>query len=304
MEGQILSPAYANLYNGYESFIKAKNFKAGKGYVYQTPVKEFLIWLERHGITKIKEVTSREMLGYYQYLIERPNQRRSGSLAGRTIKLHLFSISLFLDNLLSLREIDKAFFIPRFGGDDQKPRNFLNVDEVKCLYQYCENLLDKSLLAVAYGCGLRRSELENLNMSDVQLHSGILIVRKGKGSKRREVPMSDNVLESVKKYVLDYRYQQLTERQTEQAFFINRKGNRMSGEMLNKTLKKIIQRTQNQNIINKEITLHCLRHSIANHLMENNAGIDFIRGFLGHSFIDTAYIYAVKNKRRTSALIC
>jgi site-specific recombinase XerD len=47
-----------------------------------------------------------------------------------------------------------------------------------------------------------------------------------------------------------------------------------------------------------DITLHCLRHSIANHLAENNAGIDFIKRFLGHADINTAYIYAIKNKKR------
>ncbi len=73
----------------------------------------------------------------------------------------------------------------------------------------------------------------------------------------------------------------------------------MRGEYLNTTLKRIIERSSNQSIIDKEITLHGLRHSIANHLMENNAGIDFIKGFLGHSFINTAYIYALKNKQRT-----
>ena len=129
----------------------------------------------------------------------------------------------------------------------------------------------------------------------------MLIVRSGKGSKRREVPMSDRVLEELKKYVLEYRWQFLGQH-SEPAFFLNKIGERMSGESLNKTLKKIIERSQNQIILDKEITLNSLRHSIAHHLTENNAGIDFIKSFLGHSYINTAYIYAIKNKNSNKTL--
>lgn len=84
----------------------------------------------------------------------------------------------------------------------------------------------------------------------------------------------------------------------EEAFFINSKGKRASGENLNEILKKMIEQIQKYELIQKDITLHCLRHSIAHHLAENNAGIDFIRNFLGHSDINTTYIYAIKNKKR------
>ena len=72
----------------------------------------------------------------------------------------------------------------------------------------------------------------------------------------------------------------------------------MSGESLNDLLKKIIEQSNNYELIKKDITLHCLRHSIANHLAENNAGFEFIKRFLGHAELNTTYIYAIKNKRR------
>ncbi|WP_277017318.1 tyrosine-type recombinase/integrase [Flavobacterium lindanitolerans] len=296
MKKQIQSPASQDHFQDYETYIKAKAFK-GKSYT--APVKEFLIWMEDFGIASVKQITSVEMLRYYEYLIERPNQRRPGGLSGTTIKMHMLCLSFFLDSLLRNDQIEKAFFIPRFSSDDQKPRNVLTVDEIKILYGIAENQLERALLSVAYGCGLRRSEMESLNVSDVQLSIGMLIVRSGKGGKRREVPMSDSVLQAVQGYVREYRCQ-FVQKPSETAFFLNTKGNRMCGDSLNKRLKKIIERTKSQTIIDKEITLHCLRHSIAHHLSENNAGIDFIRDFLGHSFIDTAYIYAIKNKHRIS----
>ena len=302
MKKEIQTPAYQNLYNDYDKYIVARDYKLGGGKMYQTAVKEFLIWMEQTGITNIRDVTTKEMMQYYDYLIVRPNQKKAGTLASTTIKLHLLAIYIFMDNLLSLKEITKGWLIPKYSGEDQKPRNVLTVEEVKSLYQHSENHLEKALLAIAYGCGLRRSEIHKLNSNDVLLSTGMLIVRQGKGFKRREVPMSDNVLEDLKKYVTEYRHETVKERQNITAFFIDKKAKRMSGDTMNKTLKKIITRTQNQAILDKEITLHCLRHSIANHLAEKNAGLDFIRGFLGHSFINTAYIYAAKNKKRTKAI--
>lgn len=297
MKKLIQTPALQRHYDNYDNYIKARDYKVGKGKMYQSAVKELLIWLEEYGITDMKNVTTKEMLEYYEYLITRPNKRKLGTLAETTVRLHLLSIYIFIENLLSLKEIKKGLYMPnpKFSGECQKPRNTLTVDEVVSLYQHSENQLEKALLSIAYGCGLRRTELQDLNVGDVLTNSGMLIVRSGKGNKRREIPMCDYVLENVKKYIIE-RQETLRDKQVENGFFIGRKSKRMSGETLNKTLKKIVNRTQNQTIIDKEITLHCLRHSIAHHLAENNAGIDFIRGFLGHSFINTAYLYAIRNK--------
>lgn len=295
MTKQIQNPSFQRHFSDYETFIIAKGFKAK---TYQTPVKEFLIWLEQIGISRMKDVTGKEARRYFEYLIERPNQRRAGSLAASTIKSHLSALSMFLENLLMLGEITKGFSIPKFKADDKKEREVMTVDEIKLLYQHSENHLERAILSIGYGCGLRRSELQNLNVSDIQLSTGMLIVRKGKNSKRREVPMSDMVLEAVKSYIIEYRPQFRT-KDSQTAFFIGEKGLPMSGESLNKRLKSIISRTNAHALKSKEITLHCLRHSIAHHLMEHKAGIDFIRDFLGHSFSNTAHLYAKKHNYKT-----
>lgn len=301
MKNEIQTPSYKVLFEQYKEFISAKGFKAGKTKVFETPVQEFLLWLEAKGATVIRDITTADMMAYYRYLTERPNQRRSGTLADSTIKTHLLALSFFVENLLLNRDLERAFHIPKHGSGSNEARSYLSVDEVKILYQNTANLLEDALLSIAYGCGLRRSEMEQLNTNDIQLSNGMLVVRKGKGDKRREVPMSDTVLVSIRNYIMEYRYQNLTANASQPAFFVNERGKRMSGERLNNILKKIIERTGNQTIIGKEISLHSLRHSIAHHLMENNATLDFIRGFLGHSYINTSYIYALKNKKRYKA---
>ncbi len=299
MKKTIQTPAFQNYLNDYDRFIKVRNYKTGNSKMYQNVVLEFLIWLEESGITKIKSVTSKESVSYFEYLTTRPKQRGTGTLAEKTIKFHLFALGLFVLNLLENKEIKKAFFIPSYSNGNQKSRNVLTVEEIKTVYQYCQSEQEKALLSVAYGCGLRRSEIEALDVKDIQLSLGMLIVRKGKGSKRREVPMSDSIVTYLKKYIIEERYQLLAGKTVlEDALFVNAKGKRTSGEQLNEILKRMIEQTQQYELIQKEITLHCLRHSIAYHLAENNAGIEFIRGFLGHSEINTTYLYAIKNKKR------
>ena len=299
MKKEIQTPAFQNFFNQFDSFVKVKGYKQGKGKMYQSAIKEFLIWLEESGVTKIKDITSKESISYFEHLTTRPKQRGEGTLAEKTIKFHLFALGLFMLNLLDNNEIEKAYYIPSYSGGNQKPRNTLTVEEIKKVYQHCENQQERALLSLAYGCGLRRSEIEALDTKDIQLSSGMLIVRKGKNSKRREVPMSDSVVNYLKNYLLEERYQKLSgKNQLEEALFINSRGKRTSGENLNDMLKKMIEQTNSYDLIQKDISLHCLRHSIAYHLAENNAGIDFIRRFLGHSEINTTYIYAIQNKKR------
>jgi integrase/recombinase XerD len=299
MENEIQTPQFQNLHSDYNTFIQARAFK---GKMYQSNVKDFLIWMECHGIASITEIRTDDMMKYYGYLCERPNKRREGTLADNTIRANLLAITLFINHLLDKGDLEINFYIPRHGNQGQQPRDYLTVDEVKILYQASANPLERVLLSLAYGCGLRRTEINKLNTTDIQILSGMLVVRSGKGDKRREVPMSNTVLDDVKKYITEYRYQNTSSKQSTLSFFINKKGNRMSGDMLNETLKKIIKCSGKQTIIDKEISLHSLRHSIAHHLMENNASLDFIRGFLGHTYINTTYIYAVKNKKRTAAI--
>lgn len=299
MKKTIQTKDFQKLAQSFDSFIKVRNYKSGKGRIYQNALMEFLAWLEEIGITKIKDVSTKESIKYFEYLIARPKLRGEGTLSQKTIKFHLFVQGLFLLNLMENKEIENGYYIPAYSGGIQKPRNILSVEEIKIVYQNCENQMEKALLSVAYGCGLRRSEINTLDLRDIQLNSGMLIVRSGKGSKRREVPMSDTVIKYLKKYIMEERIQKLVGKsQMEEAFFINSKGKRATGENLNDILKKMIEQTQKYELIQKDITLHCLRHSIAYHLAENNAGIDFIRSFLGHSDINTTYIYAIKNKKR------
>jgi len=193
--------------------------------------------------------------------------------------------------------------LPKFVLKRYKERNILNLKEIKQLYEVCETRQDKALLSLAYGCGLRRSEIEKLDTSDVHIHSGVIVIRDSKNHRSRTIPLADNVLRDLKEFILYERMKYINiNKPAQHAFFINNAGLRKKGDKFNNRLKQLIERTKNPEILSKNITLHCLRHSIATHLLDNGATIEFVQHFLGHSQIDTAHIYSKRRMQRMKIL--
>lgn len=126
----------------------------------------------------------------------------------------------------------------------------------------------------------------------------LLVVKKGKNSKSRRVPMSDSVITDLKAYLFE-RHRYIRSKQEESdSFLIGEWGRRLTGESIYKTFKSIVERTQNIQLIKKKICLHSLRHSIATHLLDNGANIEFVQRFLGHSGIDMAHHYSKRRKQK------
>jgi site-specific recombinase XerD len=300
---QLQSSFFSVLYDEYDKLIKAKGLATkGKG-AYQLCVKEFFYWMELQGITKIKRITSGVMIDYYEYLSTRPNKRKPGTLSESMLNQHLYSLRLLVDYLLATNQIQSGVIIPKNNPGTKKERESFTLKEAELMYKKCQNKREIALLSVGYGCALRRAEIEDLNTNDINFANGILVVREGKNRKRRDVPMSDSVIRDLKDYLIYERPNYLKEHNyLELSFFINNKGKRMQGDQMNEILKEIIIRTKNAKLMQKEITLHSMRHSIAMHLIENGADIEFIKDFLGHAEIDTTFIYARKNKRKHNAL--
>lgn len=289
------------LYKEFNRFVITKNYGKGKSKMHQSCVREFLFFIETRAYTHIGQIKASEIIAYYEYIRERPNQRKEGGLSESMIRHQLFSLRIFFDYLIETGEIQSSpARIPKFQMGKCNERNICTLDEIKQLYTACENKRDKALLSIAYGCGLRRSEIQNLNTTDVLLHKGMLLVRNGKNDKSRTIPLSNNVIKDLKEYLIYERSKYFLDNNLEEspAFFINNSGTRMRGCTLAKTLKEIIYRTNNPEITRKEITLHCLRHSIATHLIDNGASIEFVQQLLGHAEIDTAHLYSKRRKQQ------
>lgn len=292
---------FERLYREFFKMLNIKGYRGVKNGRYSYEIREFLFFIENRGISDLKEVLAVDIISYYEYMKERPNQFTGGALSNASLSRHLFSLRLFFDFLMDIGELSGSpVSLPKMKMTKGEGRNICTIEEIKQLYDVCENGKDKALLSLAYGCGLRRSEIEKLNVSDVLFHKGILIVREGKYAKSRTVPLSDKVIEHLRAYMIYERpksFQRVNENVVE-AFFINKQGQRMPGYKINEQLKGIIQRTMNPALIRKGITLHCLRHSIATHLLDNGAKIEFVQKLLGHSEMDTTHIYSKRRKQQ------
>jgi site-specific recombinase XerD len=214
------------------------------------------------------------------------------------IRGHLFALRLLFDYLIDMGEVTASpAHLPKLKINRSKQREPLTIDEIKEVNKGCNTRLEKALIAIAYGCGLRRTEIELLDTGDVLLNKGVLVVREGKGGKSRAIPISDGGIKTLREYIINERPSLLSDESCP-AFFINKAGSRMKGDQLNDIAKEIVNRTQNPAIISKDITLHCLRHSIATHLLDNGAEIEFVQEFLGHDEMDTSTLYAKRRRQR------
>jgi site-specific recombinase XerD len=291
-----LLASYQKLIEEFTSFIAVRNYR-GDSKKYITPVAEFLEWLEKQGVCSIMEVTNSIAVDYVDYLSRRENKRLGGILSDSTINKHLFALRLFYENLFEQKHIEKGIVLSSKSDLTKKERIALSEEEIQELYKHCDTSFESALLTLAYGCGLRRTEIAQLDVWDIQFSKGILLVRSGKGGKRREVPMSDHVVEYLREYLLGERTELMISRKSsDKSFLLSSLGGRISGGQLNRRLKALTTRVTI--LEQKNVTLHVLRHSIATHLIERGATMDFVREFLGHSELDTAQIYTRRRKQR------
>lgn len=266
-------------------------------------VAEFLSQLEVTGVCYLHDIQPGHIQGHYEYLTQRPNKRKPGGLSSRMITHHLYAIRLFLNYQEQTGAITEnpisGLYFPK---PESKEREILTIEEIKRLYETCETHREKAIIGLFYGCGLRRSEGVALNVKDISFGSSLLYVREGKGNKRRVVPINEKVKNDFKNYLNKERFAKentSTEHsRSEIAFITNFNGGRTAGNYFNKTVKALVQKAE----IQKEISLHNLRHSIATHLLENGLSVEYVRDFLGHKHLEATQIYTRISKKKLFAL--
>ena len=259
----------------------------GKTTVQMVPncIKDFMSYVEK----PIAHIDKQDIICFYNYLKERPNQRRSGGLSDQYIQHHVYALKQFYSWLELTQQIAvNPMSGLRFPSPKSKPRTVLTFTQIQSLYQVTQTLKERAFLGVFYGCGLRRSEAERLNLKDIHFTENLLYVRQGKSDKRRVVPLSKNVHHDLKQYALHERFA-INDQET--SFLCNTKGSRMKANSFQRLLKKLLDKSN----LSNEITLHSLRHSIATHLLENGVSIHYVRDFLGHRHLESTQVYTHVN---------
>lgn len=279
--------------------------------VYNLPnmIRELLHYMEGKRLNNIKDLTIQIIEEYYQGLKERSNQRKhGGALSNSHLNKHIQALRKFTEYLRTVGRVQIGN--PNLDNEEASQKVvWLTTEETqdlfkasykeeaaggKTIYNFIEKQeafrsRDRAMLAVFYGCGLRRNEGVSLDLSDINFDRSILHVRKGKGYKERLVPISKTSLKHLEEYIYDHRPILIKDKTA--ALFVSTYGTRMQGQSLSLRLKYLIQKTENLEIIDKEIGLHTLRHSIATHLLQAGMKLESISRFLGHSSLESTQVY-------------
>jgi len=220
-------------------------------------------------------------------------QRLEKKVSNRSLVRFLSALSSFQKYVTGRRGYKEYLFeIPKMKYKSQIP-DFLTQKETSRLFDTKKTLRymnkyqlirDYLILALLYSTGIRRTELKNLKVSDIDLKSGLITVL-GKGNKQRVAPMGESTIADVENY-LSIRNAFLIEKGQEQAdLFLNKNGEDLSVRSINRLVSKYAKQQ------GLEFTPHTLRHSFATHLLENGADLLLIKEILGHSSLSTTQKY-------------
>lgn len=277
---------WQSLLKDFKNFLKfERNLSENSTQSYIQDLQKLIRFLSDNNINKkISEINStviREFIYQQTKLIKPSSQSRLISSLKNFFDYLIIEKIIFINPINSIQYPKIATKIPET----------LSIQEIDKLIDYLKkskknSLRNCTILEVLYSCGLRVSELTNLNISDI-FFDDFLIKILGKGRKERFVPMSKIVKDMIKDYLNSERFNTITKKGFEDILFLNNRGEKLTRVMIY-TILNIAKKGTG---IKKKVSPHILRHSFATHLIENGADISSIQHMLGHTNITTTERY-------------
>ena len=170
----------------------------------------------------------------------------------------------------------------------QKLPKVISISEIEKIFESNLNCTEQAIFELLYGCGLRVSELTNLEVKNIDLNTKMLRCF-GKGSKERIVPIGEKAKIAITKYL---ELRNLYPNNESKKLFISKKGKSISRQEVYLLSQKVGK------IIDKHISPHVFRHSFATHLLENGADLRVVQELFGHSSVSTTQLYTHVSKKR------
>ena len=247
---------------------------------YKNDLDIYRDYLNSKHITNINSISSDDIKDF----LKKRSEEETTTIAHNLTVIKNFHKYLLKEKLVNE---DVAEFIERPKLKKSLPKA-LSVEDV-------DNLLDikldtpfdyrnKAMLELMYGCGLRVSELVNLEMNDIDMINCLIRVA-GKGNKERDIPLGEYSIYYLQEYI--DRRDSLLKKKTCNKLFLNNHGQGMTRQGFFKNLKAILE----EKGLNSNISPHTLRHSFATHLVNKGADLRSVQEMLGHSDISTTKIY-------------
>jgi site-specific recombinase XerD len=272
-------------------------------------VREMFHYFEQKNIAHITQIKARHIYDFIKHLQTRENRMYGGGLSSSSINSYITSVNLFVRYVNQSGKHVLDVITKRLTSEVDE-RTILTQWEIKSLYEstfephpmfnsIAMGQRDRAIIAIFYGCGLRKDEGSRLNLSDIDLIKRLVFVKKGKGNKQRYVPIAQKHCEDIRSYIEEGRYWFLQDNRTAwhvkkgfkkqdadvEAFFLGVEGKRM--QSFDARFKYMKEKSG----LEKHFSTHNLRHSIATHLLQSGMPIEEIAKFLGHSSLESTQVY-------------
>ena len=298
--------SYKKILIAFKQWLDILGYSKGIIIYYPIYLQEFFYWLEQNQYTSIKIINRQHVTNYYEYLKQRPNERTSGALSNSSLNNHIGALKKLNEYLKTQKTKTLSIHLRLEKIERITQNDIVTQQEIKQLFKATDysnqleriRLRDKAILVVLYSCGLRRSEAVNLDLKDVYFDKERILIRKAKNKKQRFVPLNQYNLRILEDYIYESRPKFYQSNETE-SLFIGMQGKRLGGQSFKLRLRAMIKVSNNQELQQKNITPHKLRHSIATHLLEKGVKIEAVSQFLGHSSLESTQVYThVANQKQ------
>lgn len=260
---------------------------------YRLDLTGFALWLTKQAKT-LHAVTNADI----QYFLA----DKFPHLKPRSMNRHIATLRRFYRYLVAQNQItvDPTLQIESPKMPRSLPKS-LNEKEVVDLLNAPNieddtGLRDRAMLELLYACGLRVSELVNVKIFEVSLNEGVVRIT-GKGSKTRLVPMGQEAVDWISKYLKQARGN-ILKNQISDALFVTTRGEAMTRQAFWNNIKRYALIAD----IKKPISPHVVRHAFATHLLNHGADLRVVQMLLGHSDISTTQIYTHVARERLKQL--
>jgi site-specific recombinase XerD len=248
----------------YSEDLRLKNYAESSIENYVSQIRVFLNRFEKQA-TKPSEINESQIK---QWLLE------SNSINGRRHRLS--ALKLFYR--LTIKQPMKLKYV-EYPRPEKKLPIVLSSDEIQSMFNVCQNLKHRVILALLYGTGMRVGELINLQWSHIDRKRMVIHIIAGKGAKDRQVQLSQSLIELLEKYFKEYKCKPYV------------LSGQFSEKYSEKSVNEVLKQLSNKAGIKKHVHAHLMRHSAFTNLLEFGVDISIIQKIAGHSSSKTTEIY-------------
>ena len=262
---------------------------------YRSDLSQLASWLKEHGheaLLDIRETTLTAFIAHLSRHTRATSQSRYLSTLRRFYRWQLGRGRIVADPTLKLLNPARPSRLPKVTSEKQVD-DLLNAPDVDAPL----GLRDRAMLETIYATGLRVSELVNLKLHEIGFNEGVLRVL-GKGSKERLVPLGEQAIDWLGRYLNEARPEILGGQQSD-ALFVTARGGPMTRQAFWQMIKRYALVA---GIAPEKLSPHVLRHAFATHLLNHGADLRVVQLLLGHADISTTQIYTHVARERLKKL--